>query len=35
MERYKKECQKINEQINPSDEFIQNLKTNLNQCPKS
>ena len=31
MERYKKECQKINEQINPSDEFIQNLKTNLNQ----
>ena len=31
MERYKQECKKINEQINPSDEFIQNLKTNLNK----
>ncbi len=31
MERYKRICKQINEQINPSDEFIQNLRENLNQ----
>ena len=30
MERYKQVCHEIREQINPSDEFIQDLKMNLN-----
>ena len=31
MERYKAVCKKINEQIKPSDEFVQSLKDNLAQ----
>lgn len=31
MERYKRECKKISEQIEPSEEFMQNLKSNLNK----
>lgn len=31
MERYKRECKKISEQIEPSEEFMKNLKSNLNK----
>ena len=31
MEKYKKVCEEIKEQIKPSDEFVKNLKSNLNE----